>query len=323
MNVVKEYINFNRGLEPKQAMDLGLKQRWLSIKKDDILTIKKDFTTNYHNHIDDDSKYNNFKKGDFFEVNTGPNAYSDGTIGFTGYLSDNIVRSSDDIFIWGTPLELDQRLEILQGLRESQNFERGLTPNKSMGIGQSHLDKEFIDETPWEIDFDDDQIVDFIKNWNDWPILVINQEEGFIATSVNGIISSYSPTPEIAIAKVKAKIGWYMEKNSTEKAYESIHFERGMEPKKAMKIGKNFLPYKKGDYVKVWISPEKKFVEVRVYEDEELDSDGRPRIRKMISNTKPAWAVRRIWIRYNGEVKTANLAIDPIFPEEEMWILNI
>lgn len=220
MGIIREHIDFQRKLEPKQAMDLGLVAKWMSIRKDDVLIIKRDFTTDSQNHIDDTSKYNTFKKDDSFEVNIGPEKYSDGTIGFTGYTDDSIVRSSDDKFIWGTPLEIDQRFEILQGLRES------------------------------------------------------------------------------------------------------LDFERGLDPKKAMKIGKNFLQYKKGDKVKVWVPWEKRLVEVRVDEDEELDSDGKPRIKKMMSSTKPAWPVRRIWIRYNGEVRTANLAIEPDSSEQDQWILH-
>jgi len=42
----------------------------------------------------------------------------------------------------------------------------------------------------------------------------------------------------------------------------------------------------------------------------------------MFSNVRPAWEVRRIWIRYNGEVRTANLTINPENPEEDKWIIH-
>jgi len=104
-------------------------------------------------------------------------------------------------------------------------------------------------------------------------------------------------------------------------ASESINFERGLDPKKAMKIGKDFLPYKKGDKVKVWVPWEKRLVEVRVSEDEELDTDNNPKIKKFYSEEKN-WEVRRIWVRYNGEVRTANLAIHPETPEQDQWIIH-
>jgi hypothetical protein len=137
MGIVRENINFERGMEPKQSMDLGLVAKWMSIKKDDILEIKRDFTTNSQNEIDDDSRYNIFKEGNFFGVEMSAQKYDDGCIGFTGYTDDGVVRSSDDIFIWGTPLQIDQRFEIIhQGIQESINFERGIDPKDSMKIGR-------------------------------------------------------------------------------------------------------------------------------------------------------------------------------------------
>jgi hypothetical protein len=220
MKIVRENINFERGLDPKQAMDLGLVAKWMSLKKGDLLKIKRYFTVDSENRLDDSKSYRSFGAGDFLEINIGPNKYSDGCIGFSAYVENETVRSNDDFFMWGTPLEFDQRLEILTGLKESVNF------------------------------------------------------------------------------------------------------QRGMDPLKAMKIGKDTLPYKKGDKVKVWLPWEKRLVEVRVTEDEELDTDGKIKIKKFFSSIEPAREVRRIWIRYNGEVKTANLAIHPNSPEQDKWIVN-
>jgi len=136
MGIVKENIDFQRGIEPKQAMDLGLMGKWMSIKKDDLLRIKRNFATDSENHLDDNARYHQFKEGDLLDVNISPNKYSDGCIGFTAYIEDENTRSNDDFFMWGTPLEFDQRLEILTGLKESINFERGQDPKDSMKIGR-------------------------------------------------------------------------------------------------------------------------------------------------------------------------------------------
>jgi hypothetical protein len=219
MGIVRENIEFQRGLDPKQSMNIGFLHKWINLKKGDLFKIKRDFSTGSDNRLDDTKHYNIFQKGDYLIINDPGQQYEDDNIGFTAFIGTDQVRSHDDKFFWGTPLQFEERLEKV------------------------------------------------------------------------------------------SRIG------------ESINFERGLDPKKAMKIGKDFLPYKKGDKVKVYCPWEKRVVEVRVNEDEDLDSDGNPRIKKMLSTTKPAWPVRRIWVRYNGEVRTANLAIDPEFPEMDRWIL--
>ena len=41
MNIVKEHINFERGLDPKDAMNIGQNAVWKNLKAGDILRIKK------------------------------------------------------------------------------------------------------------------------------------------------------------------------------------------------------------------------------------------------------------------------------------------
>jgi hypothetical protein len=245
MGIVRENINFQRNLDPKQAMDLGLTGKWMSLKKDDILIIKKNFATDFNNHIDDNAKYHLFKKGDSFEVNIEPNKYSDGTIGFTGYVSNNIVKSSDDLFIWGTPLELDQRLEILQGLREAQEFQRGLDPKRSMKIGEEAL----IDQIDWDVnvrhtDFNrPTEIIKFIRNYHGYPIVIVkfyhevSKKDVYIGVSTSGLgRTKFCSSPEVAEFNIKRTIQRNRIKNQVKN--ESLDFERGLDPKDTMKIGR-------------------------------------------------------------------------------------
>jgi hypothetical protein len=136
MGIVRENIDFQRGLDPKQSMDLGLMNKWMSLKNGDLMRIRRDFTTDAENHLDDTKSYHYFKEGDLLDLNLGPNKYSDGCIGFSAYVENEKVRSGSDFFMWGTPLEFDQRLEILTGLRENIHFERGIDPKDSMKIGR-------------------------------------------------------------------------------------------------------------------------------------------------------------------------------------------
>jgi len=230
-------------------------------------------------------------------------------------------------------------------VREHIDFQRGLDPKESMDIGnknyqivnktQKYLDKfapgskvvstlpsdkKWLDWEPiqkWELPNKGWLIIEFdgVQYWFTWGDRLGNVNSDW----AKKLLALKSP---VWIEEVLDSHGNSMIKSIDHLKEGSLDFQRGLDPKKAMKIGKNFLQYKKGDKVKVWVPWEKRLVEVRVYEDEELDTDGNPRIKKMVSNTKPAWPVRRIWIRYNGEVRTANLAIDPDLPEMDRWVLH-
>jgi hypothetical protein len=354
MSIVRENINFQRGINPKQAIKVGLTGKWLNLNRGDLLTIKRDFNTNSENRFNDNSKYRQYfsskQTNSYLEICTPPNLYDDGCIGLTVYivtLERKRIQPSD-YFIWGTPLEFEERLEITNQIRESLNFERGLDPKDSMKVGRiGERDIKKTLERLVEIRGGRYEI-NYLKDWgNRTPYIegtyymgpgydkVFRADNFFIRyypdqrSSVDYFTYGYRIQGKI----MKEQILTSAEEGMTEilkhitplphdPVREAIHFERGLDPKKAMKIGKNFLPYKKGDHVKVWVPWEQRIVEVRVYEDEELDTDGKTKIKKMISNFKPAWEVRRIWVRYNGEVRTANLAIHPETPEQDMWILH-
>ena len=132
-------------------------------------------------------------------------------------------------------------------VKEHIAFTREGEPLAKMGIGQVEVDRQFIANTDWGIDFEEDQIVDYIRNWKDWPILVVHDQMGYVAATVNNISSSSSPTADIAISKLKGKIGWYMEKNPMKKEVkrrmmdESQNFERTGEPIKQMSLGQKHI----------------------------------------------------------------------------------
>ena len=356
MGIVRENINFERGLDPKQSMDIGFLHKWINLKKGDLFKIKRDFTTGSDNRLDDTKHYNTFLKGDYLIINDPGQQYEDNNIGFTAFIiykfrsggGTDRVKSHDDKFLWGTPLQFEGRLEKVSKIGESQNFERGIDPKDSMKIGRvGERDIKKILDKLVELRGGEYKI-EYTKNWGKRtpyfegtyfmaPVYdkVFRADNFFIRYyPPQGVSADYFTygylidgrmmkeqiitTAEEGLKKILSHLTVYPH----DSASESINFERGLDPKKAMKIGKNFLPYKKGDKVKVWVPWEKRLVEVRVYEDEELDSDGKTKIKKMISNSKPSWEVRRIWIRYNGEVRTANLAIHPEAPEQDMWILH-
>jgi len=144
-------------------------------------------------------------------------------------------------------------------VRESLNFERGIDPKKSMDIGKSKLDKELIENTEWAIDDTAIkhiyEIIEVIRDYRGYPILVMrnkqHEEWPYRATSIIGVFGEYAPTPEDALKGLKKIINrieqspgesrypGYIENARTPSVftYESQNFERGIDPKKSMRIG--------------------------------------------------------------------------------------
>lgn len=133
---------------------------------------------------------------------------------------------------------------VLTTLNEIQNFERGLDPVKSMDLGRDALIKKIT----WELDLVDDpevRIEEFISNYRGFPILIYNLGDSWQATSImdhTGITLS----PRVALSAMKRRIDTFSKKaddNFVEKWFpgyikENINFERGLEPKASMGIGK-------------------------------------------------------------------------------------
>jgi len=126
-------------------------------------------------------------------------------------------------------------------VKESINFERGLDPKTSMDVGKSHLDRKILEETDWAIDIDKHgfiyEIIELIRNYKGYPILVLRNKQHeswpYRAISVRGAFGDYQLTPEKALDQVKKMIDGQLNPMR-----ESINFERGMDPKQSMGIGR-------------------------------------------------------------------------------------
>jgi hypothetical protein len=145
-------------------------------------------------------------------------------------------------------------------IRESLNFERGLEPKTSMDVGKSHLDQKIMDETDWAIDLEKHSflydIIKLIRNYRGYPILILKnkQQESYPyrAISERGVFGDYQSTPEKALANLKKSIDNEIAKENAShdawkaslKKNESLDFERGLDPKKAMGIGRFSGPKK-------------------------------------------------------------------------------
>ncbi len=126
-------------------------------------------------------------------------------------------------------------------VRENINFERGLDPKTSMAVGKSHLDRKILEETDWAIDVEQHaflyEIIELIRDYKGYPILVLKnkQQESwpYRAISVRGAFGDYHPTPEKALKQIKSIIDGMLNP-----LRESLDFERGLKPLKALKIGR-------------------------------------------------------------------------------------
>lgn len=126
------------------------------------------------------------------------------------------------------------------------NFERGLDPKKSMRIGGDAL----IHQIDWELNLldqpkDEVRIEDFISNYRGFPILIYNYGDSWQATSImdhTGITLS----PEVALRAMKRRIDTFSKKSDNKfvnkwfpgYVKESVNFERGLDPKLSMDVGR-------------------------------------------------------------------------------------
>ena len=345
MNIVREHIEFQRSKEPIKNLRIGLTSKWMSLQKGDFLKVKRDFTVDHGNHFNDNSKYREFTNSDqseiYLQIETPPQAYPDGCIGITAYaahLPSNSFkwRSSKDYFIWGTPEEFEERLSILNDIDDSAHFERGRNPKDSMRIGRygernirKALDKLVeLRGGKYQIHFNKNQkyiegkytISDQYKKVFRTDYFFIRfyqdpQEYFTYGYLINGVV-----VKERIIQTVDEGVQEILKHLHPLPKMESINFERGMDPKRAMKIGKIIRPLKKKDKIKVAIPYEKRRVEVRLSEDEATNPDGTAIIKKVYSNTKPTKEVRRGWVRYLGDIRTGNIDINS---DNAIWVLHI
>ena len=150
MKIVRENINFERGLDPKKALDLGIEQ---SIKK----FLKE--IGQQSSSIDHEMKICvRYGKTDFVDylIKNGANVHSEGDLalkiacnkGDTDTVrvllkngaNANTIRldSSYNIKRWKREIK-DLIRQYQNKIKENLNFERGLDPKKAMGLGSKML----------------------------------------------------------------------------------------------------------------------------------------------------------------------------------------
>jgi hypothetical protein len=260
MKLVREYIDFERGQDPKKSMGLGLMEKWKDLMKNrSLFRINKTFSTTHENQIKEGAKYNTFKEGDYLEINSPASSYEDGAIGFTAHVINDRVRSIDDFFIWGFPIQFEEHFQKVNKVGESLEFERGKNPKTSMEIGLSKkianglesLSKDPLVRQPLHVYGISSQDRGSNSSFPDNVNLYIELSAQEIPTEElmwdileeNGLDLIYfdSIWEDNQMWHVwRIMIDPEYDKNFKEAASminESINFERGKDPKDSMKIG--------------------------------------------------------------------------------------
>jgi hypothetical protein len=157
---------------------------------------------------------------------------------------------------------------VPENINEVLGFERGKEPIKSMGIGKEVIDREIIKNTEWKLNpIDPDwEIIELIRDYKGFPIVVIKditamkENQLLLYFAISPVLYSYwTKTPEKTIKIIKEKIDKFISNNNRYDIDESLNFERGKEPIKAMNVGQTFL--------------DKKFVEETNWDFGTLDDD--------------------------------------------------
>ena len=268
MKIVRESVNFERGIDPKRAMGIGeegLKNKWGDLKKGDILRIKKQFGVNARNRIASDERpIKMYDPSESLRIHTPANVHDDGCISFTAYKVAHNYTSHDDYFIWGSPWDFEELFQ--KEIKESINFQRGKDPKETIGIGLfdifvNRLEAIYPINIRLEKRSTKAQETIFCihgfglygdEPWRDEVTAIFGKEY---------IEKLWSKSPwhfiqiKLEYSDLYAK-AWEMVYGDVRKVHESINFQRGKDPKDSLDIGiRNTLQKRILGY---WVKSEKK-----------------------------------------------------------------
>ena len=252
---VRESLDFERGKDPKEVLGLGVKEK---IRQGilGLLNSSRNSTTQI-------STINLLKNREDLWLEISDYGTKDFEDVFYSLLSPEYFK--DDIYVKAKPRKFskswkndwkvfikDEYKDFFKAcfdnegyIKESLNFERGMNPKSSMDIGQEKLDRDFIEETNWELPQDIIQdmftIIGIIRDYKGYPVLCLKTKSDgdgdgrvYIALSTN-YRSDYYDIPEEAVDDVK----YFIDHGNARTLFvESLNFERGKDPMDAMEIGR-------------------------------------------------------------------------------------
>lgn len=246
--IVRESINFERGLVPKDVLKLGGKAVKIygadfedpkNKRIGSFVGITPEGVENLLNYLDSGK---DFIQREYWESNLGLKSPYHNFRFFT-------KRSHND-WLWmgqiaGKRVSFDGKIYYIPTtygyVNENINFERGLDPKISMDVGKSHLDRRIMEETDWAIEEKTlgiiYEILELIRDYKGYPILVLKNKQHdswpYRAISVVGVFGDYQETAAKALKDVKNIIDGQLNPMR-----ESLDFERGLDPLKSLNIGR-------------------------------------------------------------------------------------
>ena len=168
--IVRESINFERGLEPKVSMDVGKSHLDRKILEETDWAIDIEQHAFLYEIVELIRDYKGYPI--LILKNRQQESWPYRAISVRGAFGD--YQSSPE-------KALKQIKDIIDGMlnpmKESINFERGMEPKKSMGIGLTALEKRIIEETDWHENLEGVLVVaDVVKVIPDYmgiPIVIV------------------------------------------------------------------------------------------------------------------------------------------------------
>lgn len=243
---LEESQNFERGIEPLKAMKIGM-IKWSDLKEGTVLQCIKTFYLNANQKItnSEENSIISIDEGEILVVREVDEGKKDWVIWHIQYDDmEDYLENKDKNESWrfdyfsGTLAQFEKRFRILQRseLSESANFERGMDPKKTMDIGKETSERPKIESTKWFYEDWNDrgtEIEKFIPDYYGYPILLLYIEEAvypWIATTTFDKTDRFM-AKSLAYRQIQRiierKVG----------IEESQHFERGVDPKKSIRVG--------------------------------------------------------------------------------------
>jgi hypothetical protein len=262
MNIVREHIEFERGMDPKRAMGIGI-STWENVKPGDVLQAKNEVKIESSGRLNNAATYDIIPYSWYILVEHIKKHPDGKAIAIDYYWSKDLPVIPSGMLtrrIWGTYRQFKNRFDIVQpkDLREGLDFERGMDPKEAMGIGLKEEVKRGMNcllknsQSGGGI-----STINLMGNRNDLWLSIdeysIDNEEKFKEIIFGCLSSEYFERIEKRpkLKKGSWRTSWYAiikpkYKSSFRACFdrngfiitESINFERGQDPKDAMEIGR-------------------------------------------------------------------------------------
>lgn len=170
MKIVRESINFERGLDPKTSMDVGKSHLDKKIFDQTDWAVNSGTLGNIYEILELIRDYKGYPI--LVLKNKQHESWPFRAISVVGVFGDYQPTAYKAL------KQVKQIIDgILNPMKESLNFERGLEPKQSMSIGLTALEKKIIEETDWHENLEGVlQVADVVKVIRDYqgiPIVII------------------------------------------------------------------------------------------------------------------------------------------------------